>query len=41
MRYTLQELTVFTQNIFIAIGCNKQDAELAAGVLLKSDLRGI
>ncbi|GAB3920089.1 Ldh family oxidoreductase [Mucilaginibacter myungsuensis] len=31
----------FTQNIFLAIGCGQEHAQLAADVLLKSDLRGI
>ena len=34
-------LRIFTQNIFLAIGCNKEHAVLAADVLLRSDLRGI
>lgn len=34
-------LRTFTQNIFLAIGCSQKHAELAADVLLKSDLRGI
>jgi len=34
-------LRTFTQNIFLAIGCSQEHAELAADVLLKSDLRGI
>ncbi|WP_374948277.1 Ldh family oxidoreductase [Mucilaginibacter sp.] len=34
-------LRIFTQNIFTAIGCSEYHAELAADVLLKSDLRGI
>lgn len=34
-------LRIFTQNIFIAIGCNEVHAALAADVLLRSDLRGI
>lgn len=34
-------LRTFTQNIFLKIGCGQQHAELAADVLLKSDLRGI
>lgn len=34
-------LRTFTQNIFLAIGCSPEHAELAADVLLKSDLRGI
>jgi LDH2 family malate/lactate/ureidoglycolate dehydrogenase len=34
-------LRVFTQNIFMAIGCSTEHAVLAADVLLRSDLRGI
>ncbi|WP_345949116.1 Ldh family oxidoreductase [Mucilaginibacter sp. PAMB04274] len=34
-------LRIFTQNIFTAIGCSEEHAQLAADVLLKSDLRGI
>ncbi|MDB5125486.1 MAG: Ldh family oxidoreductase [Mucilaginibacter sp.] len=34
-------LRAFTQNIFLAIGCSTEHAELAADVLLRSDLRGI
>ena len=34
-------LRTFTQNIFLKMGCSQQHAELAADVLLKSDLRGI
>lgn len=34
-------LRVFTQNIFLAIGCSAEHATLAADVLLRSDLRGI
>jgi LDH2 family malate/lactate/ureidoglycolate dehydrogenase len=34
-------LRIFTQNIFIAMGCSRAHAVLAADVLLKSDLRGI
>ena len=34
-------LRVFTQNIFLAIGCSTEHATLAADVLLRSDLRGI
>ncbi|AMR30188.1 malate dehydrogenase [Mucilaginibacter sp. PAMC 26640] len=34
-------LRIFTQNIFIAIGCSEAHAALAADVLLKSDMRGI
>ncbi|MDP9081348.1 MAG: Ldh family oxidoreductase [Bacteroidota bacterium] len=31
----------FTQNIFLAMGCSPEHAELAADVLLQADLRGI
>jgi LDH2 family malate/lactate/ureidoglycolate dehydrogenase len=43
MQNTFPEATLrtFTQNIFLAIGCSQEHAELAADVLLKSDLRGI
>jgi len=34
-------LRTFTQNIFLAIGCSQEHAELATDVLIKSDLRGI
>lgn len=39
--YTLKELTDFTHNVFLAIGCSEADASLATDVLLKADLRGI
>ncbi|TFF40639.1 Ldh family oxidoreductase [Mucilaginibacter psychrotolerans] len=35
------QLRLFTQNIFLAMGCSEVHASLAADVLLKSDLRGI
>jgi len=40
---TIQEpkLRTFTQQVFLSIGCSQAHAELAADVLLKSDLRGI
>ena len=34
-------LRAFTQNIFTAIGCSPEHAQLAADVLLLSDMRGI
>jgi LDH2 family malate/lactate/ureidoglycolate dehydrogenase len=34
-------LRTFTQNIFLAMGCSDAHAQLAADVLLRSDLRGI
>ncbi len=40
-QYTLSQLTDFTRDVFLAIGCSDTDAALAADVLLKADLRGI
>src|SRR5690554_5810324 len=40
-RIAEETLRKFTQDVFLAIGCSKDDAELAADVLLKADLRGI
>ncbi|RYE28803.1 MAG: Ldh family oxidoreductase, partial [Sphingobacteriaceae bacterium] len=34
-------LRIFTQNIFLKIGCSLEHATLAADVLIRSDLRGI
>lgn len=39
--FTEQKLRSFTENIFLKMGCSQAHAELAADVLLKSDLRGI
>lgn len=39
--YTYEQLSVFAQKIFLAIGCNETDAALASKVLLSADLRGI
>nr|WP_199081559.1 Ldh family oxidoreductase [Pedobacter sp. ASV19] len=39
--FTEQKLRAFTERIFLKMGCNCTDAELATDVLLKSDLRGI
>lgn len=41
--YTFSEaqLRTFTEAVFLKIGCPQTDAELAADVLLRSDLRGI
>jgi LDH2 family malate/lactate/ureidoglycolate dehydrogenase len=36
-----QQLRDFTENVFLKMGCPIDDAQLAADVLLKSDLRGI
>jgi LDH2 family malate/lactate/ureidoglycolate dehydrogenase len=41
MIITEPSLRQFTQNIFTAVGCSEAHAQLAADVLLKSDLRGI
>ncbi|MGY4386352.1 LDH2 family malate/lactate/ureidoglycolate dehydrogenase [Pedobacter sp. UYP24] len=39
--FTEVQLRQFTEAVFLRIGCPAKDASLAAGVLLKSDLRGI
>ncbi len=39
--FTFDRLKNFTKNIFTKMGCPAADAELAASVLLKADLRGI
>lgn len=39
--YSYQELLQFTENIFMAMNCQPQEAKLAAKVLLSADLRGI
>lgn len=36
-----QTLRIFTENIFLIMGCSKEHAGLAADVLLQADLRGI
>jgi L-2-hydroxycarboxylate dehydrogenase (NAD+) len=36
-----QQLYIFTNNIFLKIGCNNADAETATKALLSADLRGI
>jgi LDH2 family malate/lactate/ureidoglycolate dehydrogenase len=36
-----QKLLQFSKNVFLNIGCNEEDAILAANVLLSADLRGI
>ncbi|EHQ25347.1 Ldh family oxidoreductase [Mucilaginibacter paludis] len=41
MTFSEPTLRTFTQNIFLAIGCSQQHAELAADVLIRSDMRGI
>ncbi|MDT3403019.1 Ldh family oxidoreductase [Mucilaginibacter terrae] len=39
--FTETKLRTFTEDVFKAIGCSNEHSELAADVLLKSDLRGI
>ena len=39
--FTEQNLRQFTERVFLKMGCPLVDAQLAADVLLKSDLRGI
>lgn len=36
-----KRLRKFTENIFLALGCPKKDAKLAADVLVSADLRGV
>ncbi len=39
--YPYHQLYNFTKNIFLKIGCNQQDAAIAAKVLVSADLRGV
>lgn len=39
--YSYEQLFRFTRSVFLAIGCNDNDATLATTVLLSADLRGI
>ncbi len=39
--YTYQELTAFSEAVFLKMGCSISDAKLATTVLLSADLRGI
>ena len=41
MTVTESDLRIFTKNIFLAIGCSEEHADLATDVLIKADLRGI
>lgn len=41
MLVTESVLRLFTENVFLAMGCSDAHAKLAADVLLKSDMRGI
>ncbi len=38
---TYERLLLFAENIFLKIGCNNDDAAIAAKVLLSADLRGV
>jgi L-2-hydroxycarboxylate dehydrogenase (NAD+) len=39
--YSVQKVRVFTEKIFLAIGCSPKDAKLAADVLIQADLSGV
>lgn len=39
--YTHEYLQNFTKEVFLSIGCNEQEANLAATILVAADLRGI
>ena len=39
--YSLNELSIFTKNIFLKIGCSETHATLATESLLSADLRGV
>lgn len=39
--FSYQQLSAFTKNIFLSIGCSEEHATLATEVLLSADLRGI
>ncbi|MFP5081550.1 Ldh family oxidoreductase [Pedobacter sp. JCM 36344] len=41
LTFSEQQLRLFTEAVFLKMGCPLADAQLAADVLLKSDLRGI
>jgi LDH2 family malate/lactate/ureidoglycolate dehydrogenase len=40
-KFSYEHLFSFAKNIFIKIGCSKQDAEVAATSLLSADLQGV
>ncbi|MEM9855799.1 MAG: Ldh family oxidoreductase [Bacteroidota bacterium] len=40
-KYTEAELREFTHNVFVAMGCSNEHANLATDVLISADLRGI
>lgn len=39
--YSYQQLYAFALNVFLKMGCSNEDANVATGVLLSADLRGI
>ena len=39
--FTLKQLSAFSKNIFLKIGCSEKDAAVAAETLLSADLRGV
>jgi L-2-hydroxycarboxylate dehydrogenase (NAD+) len=39
--FSLEQLTNFTKNIFLQIGCSNNDATIATNSLLSADLRGV
>src|SRR6187431_1610630 len=39
--YSYKDLFTFTKNVFLAMGCPEDDAQLATTVLLSADLRGV
>jgi L-2-hydroxycarboxylate dehydrogenase (NAD+) len=39
--FSLEQLTNFTKNIFLQIGCSQKDAIIATNSLLSADLRGV
>jgi L-2-hydroxycarboxylate dehydrogenase (NAD+) len=39
--FDAEKVRVFTQEVFIAIGCSEKDAQLAADVLISADLSGV
>jgi LDH2 family malate/lactate/ureidoglycolate dehydrogenase len=39
--FSYRRLSAFTTKVFLAIGCNQEDADLASAVLLSADLRGV
>src|SRR3954468_13360691 len=39
--FSFDELYEFARTVFLQIGCNEEDATIAANVLLSADMRGI